>query len=300
MWFIVIHVRGSLHFWSMRMQQAFKRPVVDVVSHRWPLRPFAAFVNLCRLLDLYASWWSMSALDLFKRWWYREFQCDVKDSIFFSRFSRVFLYLIFETFFLWYFLFQAWIRHINTPRFQCSTRLSNDIRYAFLRCLHWRLSWRKVGKTSKWLSKTVKSTCAGRSDGSTNDALKRWILDPRWSKSTEVSTRSQAAVKCQHELKCANIWDWRITFNITKKQVYLSKGHLDQNAGSFIFWLNPFPFQVPIERRYCDYIFNTSVERQRLNIPQLIALFGDKFCKSTTWPQKVVQYTSPLLPMTPS
>ncbi len=25
-WFILIHVRGSSHFWSMRMQQAFKRP----------------------------------------------------------------------------------------------------------------------------------------------------------------------------------------------------------------------------------------------------------------------------------
>lgn len=299
MWFILIHVRGSLHFWSMRMQQAFKRPpgrcrVAPVTPS--PLRCFRQLVQTfgpLRFVVEYECFGSLQEVMIsgVSVW------CEGFDL--FSRFSRVFLYLIFETFFLWYFLFQAWIRHINTPRFQCSTRLSNDIRYAFLRCLHWRLSWRKVGKTSKWLSKTVKSTCAGRSDGSTNDALKRWILDPRWSKSTEVSTRSQAAVKCQHELKCANIWDWRITFNITKKQVYLSKGHLDQNAGSFIFWLNPFPFQVPIERRYCDYIFNTSVERQRLNIPQLIALFGDKFCKST-WPQKVVQYTSPLLPMTPS
>ena len=200
--------------------------------------------------------------------------------------------------FLGYFLFQSW-SDISTP--QC---FNVQHVYPTICDMHF-CAFIEGWAEGRWerrrsdFRKPWRVRAQGRSDGSTNDALKRWILDPRWSKSTEVSTRSQAAVKCQHELKCANIWDWRITFNITKKQVYLSKGHLDQNAGSFIFWLNPFPFQVPIERRYCDYIFNTSVERQRLNIPQLIALFGDKFCKST-WPQKVVQYTSPLLPMTPS
>lgn len=176
------------------------------------------------------------------------------------------------------------------------------MRYAFWCCLPWRLSSRKVGKTSKWLSKTVKSTCAGRSDGSTNDALKRW----NWIHVHLQALRYQQGRKL---LSSANM-NWNVaTFGIdglqstSRKQIYLSKGHLDQNAGSFIFWLNPFPFQVPIERRYCDYIFNTSVERQRLNIPQLIALFGDKSCKST-WPQKVVYFAfasnDPFLIMFPS
>lgn len=221
---------------------------------------------------------------------------------FFSGFSIVFLFTFdIYNFILWYFLFQSW-SDINTQMFQCSTSLSNDMLCIFVYLPSLKAELKEGGKD-------IEVTFENREEYVRRPGMDEWchqmlflVTLKRWIGRVHLHWGINKSKHVKFIFWNVPTSGIDFTFNITQ-QVYLSKGHLDQSAGSFIYWLNPFPFQVPIEHRYCDYIFNTSVERQRLNIPQLITLFGDKFCKST-WPQKVVYFafasSDPFLVMFPN